>query len=212
MEEKKLIAKYAGTLEMLGHKLKCFNLEDGSRYFASNSIQVVLKMVREGEQKERGTNLGKFLNQKSLKPFVDKQKCIRTFEPTVFYYKGVKINGYEATTLVDVCNIYLALEKGAINQGKKLTKGQTIIANESRLALGAIAKVGLFALIDEATGYQYERERFALQKIFKLLVLEDGIFSEVKKMFPLDYYKELFEVYDVDFTAENIRRKPRFIG
>ncbi|CAJ0626585.1 8969_t:CDS:10, partial [Entrophospora sp. SA101] len=33
-----------------------------------------------------------------------------------------------------------------------------------------------------------------------------------KEMFPLGYYKDVFGVYDVSFTPENIRRKPRFIG
>jgi hypothetical protein len=31
-------------------------------------------------------------------------------------------------------------------------------------------------------------------------------------MFPLGYYKDMFGVYGVSFTAENIRRKPIFIG
>jgi hypothetical protein len=31
-------------------------------------------------------------------------------------------------------------------------------------------------------------------------------------MFSIDYYKDLFSVYDVPFTVENIRRKPPFIG
>jgi hypothetical protein len=110
-KEKKLIAKYRGEFKLAGFKSLCFNLEDGRRVLSSNTIQVVLKMVKEGEQKERGTNLGKILSQKSLKPFVDKEKGIRHFEPIVFYDKGVKINGFEAKTLVDVCNIYLALEK-----------------------------------------------------------------------------------------------------
>jgi hypothetical protein len=111
MEEKKLIAKYRGILDLAGFKLPCFVLEDGTRLLSSNSIQVVLKMVKEGEQKKRGTNLGKFLSQKSLKPFVDKEKGIRHFEPIVFYDGGVKINGFKATTLVDMGNIYLSLEK-----------------------------------------------------------------------------------------------------
>ena len=111
MKEKKLIAKYRGEFELVGFKSLCFNLEDGRRVLSSNSIQVILKMVKEGEQKKRGTNLGRFLSQKSLKPFVDKEKGIRSFEPIVFYDRGVKINGFKASTLVDVGNIYLALEK-----------------------------------------------------------------------------------------------------
>jgi len=99
-----------------------------------------------------------------------------------------------------------------MRQGRKLPPRQAIVAKQCELLLRSFAKVGIIGLVDEATGYQYEREKSALQKIFGLLVLEDGIFSEVKKMFPLDYYKELFEVYDIPFTAGNIKRKPRFIG
>jgi len=112
MEEKKRIVKYRGEFELAGFKLTCFNLEDGTRYLSSNSIQLVLKMVDKDDKQERGPKLKYFLNQKSLKPFVDEAKGGGTFfEPDVLYDGGVKINGFKATTLPDICNIYRALEK-----------------------------------------------------------------------------------------------------
>jgi hypothetical protein len=42
--------------------------------------------------------------------------------------------------------------------------------------------------------------------------LKDKLFLKWRETFPLGYYKELFGVYDIPFTPENIRRKPRFIG
>ena len=74
----------------------------------------------------------------------------------------------------------------------------------------SFAKVGIIALIDEATGYQYERERFELQKILKAFISEKIL--EWKQIFPLSYYKELFKLWNIPFTAENIKRKPQFIG
>ena len=87
-----------------------------------------------------------------------------------------------------------------------------MIAEQSEIIVRAFAKTGIIALVDEATGYQYEREEFELQKILDLLVLKDKSFLKYRKIFPLGYYKDLFGVYDIPFTAENIRRKPMFIG
>jgi len=66
--------------------------------------------------------------------------------------------------------------------------------------------------VDEATGYQYERERFELQEVLRTHVLKGKLFLKWRETFSLDYYKELYGVYDVPFTPEKIRRKPRFIG
>ncbi|CAG8690560.1 1014_t:CDS:2 [Ambispora leptoticha] len=164
--------------------------KDGTRLLASNSIQVVLKMVEEGEQKERGTNLSKFLGQKSLKPFVDKEKNDRTFEPVVFYDKGVKINGFKATTLVDVGNVYLALEKWAMRQGKKLPTRQAIIADQSRILLGALAKVSIDALIDEATVYKK---------------LPDGVLDALKKKTPKN--KRLHQSLTPEIGREHLKKQ-----
>ena len=37
----------------------------------------------------------------------------------------------------------------------------------------SFAKVGIISLIDEATGYQYEREADALQRLLKLYISEE---------------------------------------
>lgn len=74
----------------------------------------------------------------------------------------------------------------------------------------SFAKVGIIALIDEATGYQYERERFELQAILKTYISEEIL--EWQKTFQLSFYKEIFRLWSIPFTAENIKWKPRLIG
>lgn len=60
----------------------------------------------------------------------------------------MKINGFEATILIDICDAFLQARK-EIN----LSTRQKIIAEQCEILVRSFAKVGLIALIDEATGY-----------------------------------------------------------
>lgn len=196
-----------GVLDLLGFKLPCYVLEDGTRVLSGLGMQDALKMTDEDDKQKSGSRLDRYLSQKSLQPFIFKGKTYDHFAPIVCYDGEKKINGYEATRLVDFCDGMLEARKSI-----HLSPRQRIIADQCEVLVRAFAKVGIIALIDEATGYQYKRERFELNKILNLLVLEDGRFSETKKFFPPNYYKDMFGVCGIDFTPENIRRKPRFIG
>lgn len=140
-------------------KLPCYVLEDGTRVLSGRGIQDALKMTDEDNKNSSGGRLVENLSQKSLQPFMDKGKRSVGFEPIVCYDGNKEIHGYEATVLVDICNIYVEARKHI-----KLSPRQKIIADQCGIILGAFAKVGIYALIDEATGYQYERERDELQK------------------------------------------------
>ena len=41
------------------------------------------------------------------------------------------------------------------------------LAIRAEILQSGLSRVGMIALVDEATGYQYERERFELQKFFR---------------------------------------------
>ena len=68
----------------------------------------------------------------------------------------------------------------------------------------------MIALVDEATGYQYGRERFELQKILKAYISEEVLKWQLT--FTDDFYKEIFRLWGVSFIPKNIKRKPMFIG
>ena len=55
----------------------------------------------------------------------------------------------------------------------KLTERQKEIAIKANSFLRATAKVGIIALVDEATGYQYDRPMDALQFKLKLFLQEE---------------------------------------
>ncbi|MEZ4874987.1 MAG: P63C domain-containing protein [Flavobacteriaceae bacterium] len=115
------------------------------------------------------------------------------------------MNGYEATVLIDICDAFLQARKEI-----ELSPRQSIIADQCEILIRSFAKVGLIALIDEATGYQYDREEKELQTILKALISDEIL--EYQQQFQLSFYREIFRLWNIPFTPQNIRRKPQFIG
>jgi hypothetical protein len=167
MNMKKKSVKYEGELNLSGFKIPCYVLEDGTRVLSGRGMQETLKMVDEDDKRASGKRLGRYLDQKSLEPFIYKEKKVGHFDPIVCYKGEQKINGYAATVLVDICDAFLEARKNI-----DLSPRQAIIADQCEVLVRSFAKVGIIALIDEATGYQYEREKFELQKILKAFISE----------------------------------------
>lgn len=119
-------------------------------------MQSALKMVDEPVDGSRvsGSTLDRYLKQKSLEPFIREDCEGGNFEPIDCYKGNTRINGFEATILVDICDAFLEARRH-IN----LSSRQQIVADQCEVLVKAFAKVGLIALIDEATGYQYAREK-----------------------------------------------------
>ena len=109
------------------------------------------------------------------------------------------MRGYDASILVAVCGLWLkARESGAL-QKQQLGKAQ---AAES-LTL-ALADTGIVALIDEATGYQDERARDALAKIFTTFLAKER--QKVGLTFPIDFYREIYRLRGWKFEPWNTKR------
>ena len=73
--------------------------------------------------------------------------------------------GYEATLLVDIADFLIeARDRGL------LSKKQELHANYAQMIIRAVAKVGIVALVDEATGYQEDRAKNALAKILEAFI------------------------------------------
>ena len=199
--------KNRGELVLGGLVIPCYVLEDGTRVLSGRGMQDALKMVDEAEENKQksGTRLTRYLSQKTLKPFIFNDKSEDHFKPITCYDKGKKINGYEATVLVDICDGILEARKH-IN----LSPRQSIIAEQCEILVRAFAKVGIIALVDEATGYQFERENDELQKIFQAWIAPELL--PWQKRFPDIFYKELFRLNGWDYTVNGIKKRPAIIG
>lgn len=198
--------KYEGTLDLGGFTLPCYVLKNGTRVLSGRGMQDALKMVDSIEgQQTAGTRLSRYLEQKTLKPFIFNNKEADHFKPIICYKGEQKINGYEASILIDICDGFLEARKNI-----QLSPRQSIIAEQCEILVRSFAKVGLIALIDEATGYQHERELDELQKILKAYISEELL--PWQKRFPDIYYKELFRLNGWDYSVKGIKQRPSVIG
>lgn len=191
-----------GELKLGDFSIPCYVLENGTRVISGRGIQQSLKIV---ENKNSGTKIGLILNNLTLKPFIFRNLDPAHFEPLECYDGVLKINGYEATVLVDICDGMLEARKHI-----ELTDRQKIIADQCEVLVRSFAKVGIISLVDEATGYQYDRERFELQKILNAYISDEILKWQLT--FTDDFYKNIYRLWGLSFVPKYIRNKPSFIG
>ena len=202
-EERKKIV-YEGELDLAGYAIPCYVLEDGTRVLSTLGMQNALKMnAYEGDRSS--VRLTRSLAAKNLQILSHPGKNV-AHEKVVTCYKGEKkVNGYEATALADVCDLYLEARKH-IDLGSK----QKAIADQCEILIRGFARVGIIALIDEATGYQYERERFELQKVLNAYISDEILKWQLT--FTDEFYRHIFRLWNIPFTAQGIKKRPGVIG
>ena len=146
-----------GELHVADIHLPCYVLDDGERIISSRQMVLALRMVDDDKQQNMsGTRMARYLNQESLKPFIEKHLRDGNVETITCYKNGAKINGYLATDLVDICEMFLDARAHI-----KLSPRQKIIATQCEILVRAFAKVGIIALVDEATGYHETVPQYA---------------------------------------------------
>jgi hypothetical protein len=201
---------HEGEIKLGDYSISCYVLDDGRRILSGRGMQNALKMVDDPSDTENtyrpgGARLGRYLSQKTLEPYLYKDRERGHYDPITCYKGKTKINGFEYTILMDICDAFLEARSEI-----PLLDRQQIIADQCEILVRGFARIGLVALIDEATGYQYERERDELQRIIEKYVSEE--LRAWQKTFPDIYYKEIFRLKGWDFTVSGIKKRPSVVG
>jgi len=167
---KLLNATHEGTIEIGEKKLNVAVLSDGTRLITQSAVFKAFGRTKRGRAKDdvRVLNRPAFMDAKNLQPFID--EALEGVLNTIGYedMNGNKSDGFNAEILPMMCKVYLDARQDGV-----LLKQQQPLARASEILLISLSKVGMIALVDEATGYQYDRERFELQKILKAYVSEE---------------------------------------
>jgi hypothetical protein len=83
------------------------------------------------------------------------------------------------------------------------------IAAKCGILVRGFARVGIIALVDEATGYQRDRAKDALAQILDAFIAKE--LQEWVRTFPTDFYQEMFRLRGMTFPTETLQ-KPRYFG
>jgi hypothetical protein len=185
-------ATHAGTLNIAGSEIACAVLEDGRRVLTQETF---LTAIGRAAKAKAGTGssllvdgMPPFLTASNIKPFIS-EDLRKSATPILFRtVSGGRAYGYEAKLLPMVCEVYLK----ARDQGNVLQKTQRHIAKACDLLMRGLAHVGIVALVDEATGYQYDRARRALEEILEQFISKELL--KWVKTFPDEFYEEMFRL------------------
>lgn len=184
-------------------ELTCYVLDDERRVIIQRGVMTALDMAQGTAGRGDGDRLSRFLATKSLSPFVSSDLRDVITNPIKFRAGSTTAYGYEATVLADICDVVLEARREG-----KLHYQQEHIAQQCEMLLRAFAKVGIVALVDEATGYQYVRQRDALERL-----LEEFLSEELRrwvKTFPGSYFRELCRLRGVRYRPD--MRLPPYFG
>lgn len=195
-------ATHAGKLKITEDViLPCFVLENKTRVISGRGMTTAIGM------KGRGQGVQRITTHKTLAPFITPDLLAAIENPIKFYgIWGTRLTyGYEATILLQICEAILS----ARDAGVLKTEQELRYAQQCDILIRAFAKVGIIALVDEATGYQAERDRDELHRI-----LEAYISAELlpwTKRFPDEFYKELFRLRGWQYNPLSVAR-PGYVG
>lgn len=105
----------------------------------------------------------------------------------MFELDGRKAHGFEAEDIVEICRMYMMARRANV-----LQSSQIHLAAQAEVIVLSLAKIGITALIDEATGFQEVRDRKALQALLDTYLRKEH--AAWAKRFPDDFYKEMFRL------------------
>jgi hypothetical protein len=170
-------ALWAGALNHGDASLPCYVLNDGRRVMSQRAATEVLTSGK------GGGNLKSYTGTEALSGYMPKDLSDQMIE---FEIPGNPTpgQGMQAETFLEICRAFVrARDENALK-----TSRQIEIAIKAGMFLAACANVGLIALIDEATGYQYERAEDALQVKLSLFLEEE--MRKWERTFPEELWRE----------------------
>jgi len=205
-------ATHQGELKIGSITIPCAVLDNKERVISIRGMAKALGVKgggaywQEKRKKPDAEMLPEFISAKNIEPYVS-ETMPEIMAATVPYVAlaGQDADGLKAEIIPKICDIWVR----ALLDGK-LTENQKKVAEQSRILLGAFAAVGITALVDEATGYQKEKDEY--QKI-----LEKYIAKELQpwlKVFGDDYYNHIYRLKGWDWSryANDKKNHPWQVG
>lgn len=190
-------ALWDGELEVGDELLPCYVLDDGRRVVSRTGATSYLTKV-----KAQGS-LETYLRVEALRNYLADDIADQLVEFTIPEVTHKQVMGLTAETFLEICRAYvMAREDGALQ-----TERQGEIARQASLFLAACSKVGLIALIDEATGYQYQRDEDALRVKLRLFLEEE--MREWEKTFPDELWREFGRLTNWEGS---VNKRPKYWG
>lgn len=178
---------YSGFLKFGKTEYEVHVLNDLRRVITQREVVRILSDGRESG------NLSRYL---SRNPLINKELS----SGPAFQFRipgtGLIAMGYEGTHLVEICDKYLQARDENLLKPKQIK-----LAIQAQIVVRACAKVGIIALIDEATGFQKIRAKHALRVKLQAFIADD--LQEWARMFPDEFWIELARLEGIKYSPRS---------
>lgn len=177
-----------GVLRLGDVEVPCYVLPDGTDLLTKREIIGIFAGRKRGDF---GAYLAPILGNSSEIPL---DASIRFRLPN----NNAVAEGYRAEVLVDICNLYVrALAAGTLHPK------QVPLAARAAVIVTACAKVGITALVWEATGYDKVKAANALQDRLALVLREEA--AEWAVLFTPAFFAELARLFRLELRGDGRR-------
>ena len=195
-------AGHQGTLEIGDRKLEVYVLEDGRRLLHKRVMGHALGLKSAG-----GNAFMKMISSQGVRSQLTEDLVQKIQNPVIFRaFNGDLAHGYEASVLIEVCEALIkARESG------NLTKRQTFLAIQAEMILRAAAKLGIIALIDEATGYSDNKRKDEYRALFQEF-LRDEFGQWEHEEYPDKFFDMIYKLYGLKRKNPDSTKHPQFFG
>ncbi len=179
-------ATHKGELKIGDLVIPCFVLDDGRRVISGRGMTAAIGM------KGRGQGIARIAGHRMLEGLQNNNLVMAIQDPIKFAggspKVGVPSDGFEATVLQYLCEAILqARDANILKTDQEKRYGQF-----ADLLIRAFARVGIIALVDEATGYQGIRPKDALQSYLELIVRKE--LAAWARKFPAEFYENIYKL------------------
>jgi len=195
-----------GTLTIGNVILPVAVLSDKTRVITEKSVAEQLGRGYGGKSKKlaqssktSGPPLPKFLSGSTVEPFISDSLRVALSKPILYKARGGVRTAVNANLLREICEAWIKAK-----EAKALQPSQKHIADNAATLLKGLTDVGIYALIDEVTGYQEIRDRDELQRILEAYVSD--VFLPWTKHFPDEYYEQLFRLKGWQYSPPSVKR------
>lgn len=207
--EEELYAKYSAdkTPLKLGEiEIPCYVLNNGMRVISGRGLQKAI-----GYESKSGQWIGSFVRTDGLAEYFyagGNDLAEELMTPVKFKRNNAggsqsDTNGYEATLLIDICSAILDANRAG-------TFNNTQIVANADIIIRSVAKVGIIALVDEATGYNKEKGRAKdeLQKFLSTFINQEA--AKWIKTFDDTFFEDIYKMRG--WTWAKVTARPSYVG
>lgn len=192
-------ANSAGSMRIGDIEIDCYVLKDRRRLIHKRAMARAIGLKSDG-----GNALMKTLSRKSLGSIIPPKLRETIDNPIVFKpLNGDPAHGYEATVLIDLCD---ALMVGR----EQLHPSQRFLAYQAEIILRAAAKIGIIALVDEATGFIEDKRKDEYRELWIQFIRDE--YARWEQEFPNELFEAFYQIYGLKRLNPKSTKHPKFFG